>query len=103
VTASQFYLSGLLYCCGVPMWPVTRRADRRYRCERCGRGVDALTAEASVWELAYTAEPRLGVAGTPYEDRAGLLADVVDRVEFRKDDTFTLVWRIPRATPARQP
>ena len=75
-----FYLHGLLRCCGTPMWSVTRSDNRRYRCATCGHGVDALTAEVEVWELACQREPALGDGRTPYEHRGVRLAGVLDQV-----------------------
>jgi hypothetical protein len=62
------------------MWTVTRRLDRRYRCDHCGQGVDALSAEVRVWELATRARPRLGGGLTPYAERRQLLLGCVSRV-----------------------
>ena len=75
-----FYLHGLLRCCGTPTWSVTRSGNRRYRCATCGHGIDALTAEVEVWELAWQRKPDLGNGRTPYEQRGVLLAGVLDHV-----------------------
>ncbi|GAA1791153.1 hypothetical protein GCM10009682_11440 [Luedemannella flava] len=79
--SGPFYLSGLLSCCGSPMWCVTRTGTRRYRCGVCGRGVDALAAEVEVWELVHTSHPGLGNAHTAYEERRHRLDTVVWTVE----------------------
>ncbi|WP_344128862.1 hypothetical protein [Luedemannella flava] len=93
---TDFYLNGLLHCCDVPMWPITRRTYddrvlRRYRCERCGQGVDALAAEVEVWELATRAAPALGHPHTPYDLRGAQLVGALARVS-RSGDRFALVW-----------
>ncbi|MFC7478829.1 hypothetical protein ACFQX7_00460 [Luedemannella flava] len=92
---TDFYLNGLLHCCDVPMWPITRRTYddrvlRRYRCERCGQGVDALAAEVEVWELARGPPLRWGIP-TPYDLRGAQLVGALARVS-RSGDRFALVW-----------
>jgi hypothetical protein len=89
----EFYLSGLLHCCGLAMWPVTRRAGRRYRCEVCGRGLDAIAAEVVVWDQAWRAQPLLGNGLTPYEQRHALLAAALSRVDVsRTGGSYQLSW-----------
>src|SRR3954454_4310230 len=89
-----FYLTGLLRCCGVPMWSVTRAGSPRSRCAACGWGVDAVAREVEVWELAHTSQPRLGHPHTPYGERGGLLAVALRAVEVthgRSGHQFALV------------
>jgi hypothetical protein len=88
-----FYLAGLLHCCGVPMQTVTWRADRRYRCLSCGRGVDAISAEVEVWDRTWRTDRLLGDAFTPYQDRQFLLSSVLARVDRSTGDTaYHLSW-----------
>jgi hypothetical protein len=76
------------------MWPVTRRIDRRYRCTECGRAVDALSAEVTVWEKARLARPSLGTGATPYDQRQVLLAREVLRVDLTAGGGFRLWWAV---------
>src|SRR3954454_13188793 len=73
-----FYLQGLVRCCGMPMWSVTRHNSRRYRCATCGHGIDALTAEVEVWERACERNLSIGDGRTPYEKRRDQLTHHLD-------------------------
>jgi hypothetical protein len=100
----QFYLGGLLRCCAEVMWSVNRGQDRRYRCGVCGRGIDALSAEVEVWELAHHQYPALGGGHTPYDDRGVLLARVLHHVDLVRegvDFRFVLEVRGSAGRPGR--
>jgi hypothetical protein len=93
---NPLYLHGLLRCCDAPMWSVTRRGNRRYRCDVCCWSIDALSAEVEVWELVCRRVPDFGDGHTPYEQRGGRLTNVVRHVDLvwtRRTYTFRLSLR----------
>jgi hypothetical protein len=93
-----FYLAGLLYC-HAPMRPETSRQGRLYRCGVCSDMIDALSAEVEVWELATNQRPGLGFWGTPYEERAARLRDVLRWARLLKTGRYLLRWHSAPGRP----